>query len=108
EDLVVGEWDLPALLQLFTELEFQVLVEKVKMKMPPGEDMVVVPAPEATPLAAVEHREDTKVVVCADAIEALAKAAEAAGKLAITVELDPERVERARMVAVTIAVPGEP
>ena len=108
EELVVGEWDLPGLHQLFTELEFNLLVDKVKMKMPPGEDMVVVPAPEATPIAAVEHRQDTKVVVRADAIEALAKAAEAAGKLAITVELDPERLERARMVAVIVAVPGEP
>ena len=35
EDLVVTEWNLPELHQLFTELEFQVLVEKVKMKMPP-------------------------------------------------------------------------
>jgi DNA polymerase-1 len=107
EELVVGQWDLPALLQLFTELEFQVLVEKVKMKMPPGDDMVVVPAPEATPLATVEARQDTKVVVRADAIAALANAAQAAGKMAVTVELDPERAERARMVAVIVAVPGE-
>jgi len=31
DDLVVGEWDLPALHGLFTELEFQVLVDKVKI-----------------------------------------------------------------------------
>jgi DNA polymerase-1 len=108
EELVVGDWDLPALLQLFTELEFNLLVDKVKMKMPPGEDMIVVPAPEATPLATVEARQDTKVVVRADALEAIANAAHAAGKMAITVELDPERTERARMVAVIVAVPGEP
>jgi DNA polymerase-1 len=106
ESLVVGDWDLPALLQLFTELEFQILVEKVKMKMPPGEDMIVVPAPEATPVATVEVRQDAQVVVRADAILELANAAHAAGKLAITVELDPERVERARMVAAIVAVPG--
>src|SRR5690348_3760357 len=35
DDLVVSDWDLPTLYQLFTELEFQVLVEKVKMRMPP-------------------------------------------------------------------------
>jgi DNA polymerase I len=108
DELVVGEWDLPAMLQLFTELEFQLLVEKVKMRMPPGEDMVVVAAPEATPVATVEARQDTKVVVRADAIAEIAAKAEAAGKLAITVELDPERVERARMVAAIVAVPGEP
>jgi len=108
EELVVAEWDLPGLLSLFTELEFGVLVEKVKMKMPPSDDMVVVAAPEASPLATVETRQDTKIVVRPDAIAELAAAAEKAGKIAITVELDPERIERARMVAVVIAVPGEP
>src|SRR5262245_16102041 len=44
EDFVVTAWDLPVLLQLFTELEFQILVEKVKVRMPPAEDVVVVPA----------------------------------------------------------------
>src|SRR5262245_42565586 len=100
EELVVGEWDLPALLALFTELEFQVLVEKVKMKMPPADDMIVVPAPETTAVAAVEMRQDTKIVVRPDAIESLVASAHRAGKLAITVEMDPDRAERARMVAV--------
>jgi len=72
DSLVVGQWDLPALLQLFTELEFQLLVEKVKMRMPPGEDMEVVAAPEATPVATVETRQDTKVVTSAAAIAELA------------------------------------
>ena len=108
EDLVATDWDLPVLLQLFTELEFQVLVEKVKIKMPPGDDMVVVPAPATHQVASVEARQDTQVMVRADAIAALADAADKAGKLAITVELDPERAERARMVAVIVAVPGEP
>lgn len=107
ESLVVKDWDLPGLLQLFTELEFGLLVDKVKMKMPPGEDMVVVAAPEATPVAAVETRQDTRIVVRPDAIAEVVAAAEQAGKIAITVELDPERIERARMVAVVIAVPGQ-
>ncbi|HTL36836.1 MAG TPA: DNA polymerase I [Kofleriaceae bacterium] len=108
ESLVVGEWDLPGLLQLFTELEFNLLVEKVKMKMPPSDDMVVVAAPEASPVAAVETRQDTRVVVRPDAIAEVAAAADKAGKMAITVELDPERIEKARMVAVIIAVQGQP
>jgi DNA polymerase-1 len=108
DSLVVGEWNLPELLQLFTELEFQLLVEKVKMRMPPGEDMVVVAAPEATPVASVEARQDTKIIARGDAIAELAARADAAGKLALTVELDPERVERAKLVAVIVAVPGEP
>jgi DNA polymerase-1 len=107
ESFVVRDWDLPVLLQLFTELEFGVLVEKVKMKMPPSEGQVIQAAPEATPLATAEHRTDTRVIVRPDAIAELAAAARKAGKLAITVELDPERIDRARMVAVVIAVPGE-
>ena len=106
EDLVVGPWDLPALHQLFTELEFAVLVDKVKIRMPPSDDMAVVPAPEMSQVAAVEARGDTRVVTRADAIAEVAHAAEAAGRMAITVELDPERTERARLVAVVVAVPG--
>ena len=106
EELVVGEWDLPGLLQLFTELEFGQLVEKVKMKMPPEDQAAVVPAPETTQVAAVESRADTRVVVRADAIAEVMAAARAAKRMAINVELDPERVERAKLVAVIVAVPG--
>ncbi|MBV8760019.1 MAG: DNA polymerase I [Deltaproteobacteria bacterium] len=107
DDLVVGEWDLPGLLQLFTELEFNLLVEKVKMKMPPSEDHTVVPAPEATPLAQVEQRTDTRVVVRPDAIAELAASARRAGRMAVTIELSPERIDRAKLVSVVVAVPGE-
>jgi DNA polymerase-1 len=107
DQLVVSDWDLPVLLQLFTELEFGVLVEKVKMKMPPADDMVVVPSPEAHAVAAAEARMDTKIVLRADAIAELAAAARAAKRMAITVELDPERPERAHLVAIVIAVPGQ-
>ncbi len=106
EELVVGEWNLPELLQLFTELEFALLVDKVKSKMPPADSSVVVPAPEATPLATVEAREDTRVIVRADAIAELAQHARDAKRIALLVELDPERVERAGIVAVAACVPG--
>ncbi|MCW5802938.1 MAG: DNA polymerase I [Deltaproteobacteria bacterium] len=105
EELVVTQWDLPYLLQLFTELEFGQLVEKVKMRMPPGEDVVVVPAPEQTAIAAVGEAPDTRVVVRADAIAELAAAARKVGRMAITVELDPERPEKAGIVAAVVAVP---
>ncbi len=108
EDLVVTDWNLPALLQRFTELEFNVLVEKVKMRMPPGEDVVVVPAPETTQLAHVEVATDTKIVTRPEAIAAVAASARAAGRFAITLELDPERPEKAGIVAVVIAVKGMP
>lgn len=106
EDLRVTAWDLPALLQLFTELEFQVLVEKVKMKMPPSDDMPVVRAPEAVDVLAVEARKDARVVVGTAAIAEVASCAAAAGRMAVMVELDPERAERAHIVAIVIAVPG--
>ncbi|HWU87259.1 MAG TPA: 5'-3' exonuclease H3TH domain-containing protein, partial [Kofleriaceae bacterium] len=108
DDLVVTEWDLPALLQLFTELEFQILVEKVKVRMPPGEDVVVVPAPELTAVTTIDTAPDARIVLRPDHIAELAAAARAAGRLAITVELDPERIDRAGLVAVVIAVPGQP
>ena len=107
DELVVTDWDLPTLLQLFTELEFQILVEKVKMRMPPGEDVVVVPAPEVTAITSVEQAPDTRIVVRADAIAELAAAAREAKRMAILVELDPERLERAGLVAAVIAVPGQ-
>jgi DNA polymerase I len=107
EQLVVGEWDLKGLLELFTELEFNLLVEKVKMKMPPSADMVVVAAPETIQVATVEARADARIVVRGEAIAELVAAARKAGRFAVTVELDPERLERARMVAVVIAVAGE-
>ncbi len=105
EDLVVTDWNLPALLALFTELEFGVLVEKVKMKMPPSDDMVVVPSPEAAPVSTVAARSDARIIT-GGAIAELAREAERAGKLAISVELDPERTERAHLVAIVIGIPG--
>ena len=108
EELVVSGWDLPKLLQRFTELEFNLLVEKVKMRMPPGEDVVIVPAPETTQLAHVEVATDTKIVTRPEAIAAVAASARAAGRFAITLELDPERPEKAGIVAIVIAVKGMP
>jgi len=106
EDLVATDWNLEELLALFTELEFNILVEKVKMRMPPSDDMVVVPAPEATAVAPVEARNDARIVTGAAAIKALAGEIEKAEKMAITIEVDPERVERAGLVAIVIAIPG--
>ena len=104
DDLVVGEWNLPELHQLFTELEFQVLVDKVKVRMPPADDVVVVPAPEIHQVASVAQAPDARIVVRADAIAELAAAARTAGRMAVTVELAPERLERAGLVAVVVAV----
>src|SRR5215468_2313899 len=86
EELVVGEWNLPELLQLFTELEFQLLVDKVKIRMPPAEDVVVVPAPDVNQVVAVEQAPDARIAVGAD-IAAVCEAARAAGRMALTVEL---------------------
>ncbi|MDQ3339453.1 MAG: DNA polymerase I [Myxococcota bacterium] len=107
EDLVVKEWDLKKLYELFTELEFALLVDKVKMKMPPGEDVVIVPAPEVAPLTTVEAAPDARIVLRADAIVELVAAAREAKRFAVTVELDPTRMDTAGLVAIVIAVPGQ-
>ncbi|MBL0216386.1 MAG: DNA polymerase I [Myxococcales bacterium] len=107
EELVVRPWDLPALLQRFTELEFGLLVDKVKMRMPPGEDVVIVPAPETAAFTHVEVATDTKIVTRAEAIAAVASSARAAKRMAMTIELDPERPEKAGLVAIVIAVAGQ-
>jgi len=107
EDLVVKDWDLPVLHQMFTDLEFQLLVDKVKMRMPPDEGVVVVPAPEASALTTVAAAPDARIVLRPDHIAELAAAARAAGRMAITVELDPQRIDRAGLVAIVISVPGQ-
>ena len=107
EEAVATEWDLPALHALFTELEFAILVDKVKIRMPPSEGVVITPAPEVTALATVEQAPDTKLVVGAAAIAELAAAARKARRIAMFVELDPERIERAHLVAIVIAIAGQ-
>src|SRR5262249_80576 len=107
DDLVVEGWHLDDLHALFKELEFQVLVEKVKMRMPPSDDMVVVPAPEQTAVGAVETRNDARIVP-GSGIAELVDDIRKAERMAITVELDPERAERAGIVAVVVALPGHP
>ena len=106
DGLHATQWDLPVLLQLFTELEFQVLVEKVKMRMPPDEGLAIVAAPETTAVAAVEAPSETRLVP-ASGLAKLARACRDAGRVAVTVELDPERFDRAHLVAIVLAVPGE-
>jgi len=106
DDLVASEWNLPLLYQMFTDLEFNLLVDKVKMRMPPGDDVVVVPAPETTVLAALEVAPEPRIVTRADAIAELAANIRAAKRMAITIELDPERPEKAGLVAVVVAVKG--
>jgi DNA polymerase-1 len=106
DELVVTDWDLPLLHQMFTELEFHLLVDKVKMRMPPGEDVVVVPAPETTAVTALEAAPEPQIVTRADAIAEVAAAARDAKRFAILLELDPERPEKAGIVAIVIAIRG--
>src|SRR5258706_2650000 len=78
------------------------------MKMPPSDDMVVVPAPETAQVAAVEARGDARIITGRSAIKEVAAQAMAAERIAITVELDPERSERAGLVAIVIAMANQP
>ena len=97
DDLVVGDWNLPELLQLFTELEFQLLVEKVKMRMPPADDVDRrAGARDRRRSRSVDAARPMREIVVARRRDRRARGGGArGGRMAITVELDPERA-RAR------------
>src|SRR5678816_4020959 len=75
--------------------------------MPPADDVIVVPAPEVHQVATVAQAPDARIVIGGDAIRALCDAARAAGRMALTVEPDPGRPERAGLVALAIAIAGQ-
>ena len=117
DELVAQPWNKEELLGLFSELEFNVLVDKLqtgaqlsgvqksKVPAPPSAatpDSVGGPAVEGSPWTAVE------IVVRPDALADLAAAARAAGSIGVWVEGSGERAERAHVIAIAIAVAGRP
>ncbi len=109
EDLKATDWKLQQLHDLFKELEFQVLVEDVRLRMPINEHLAeqVQAAPEVAPLAQVTAVGTTRIVPAKD-IADLAADARTAKRMGIFVELDPERHERAHMIAIVVALPDQP
>ncbi len=95
DELRAKEWRGQELEQLFKRLEFDVLLERLSAK---GADVDAAPA-DASPIPAA-----TIARSAADVAE-LAAAARATGRIAITVETDGQRGERAQLVGIAAAVP---
>ncbi len=109
EELRVGEWDVPELAKLFTELEFQVLLDKVMAQAGAAAAAATVAAepavPESVPAPAAAPAVQSRVVVRGDELSELVAAARTAGKVALSVELSAERLDQASCVALVLAVP---
>jgi len=116
DDLVAKPWDKEALLALFQELEFGILVDKLqtgaqmsgvqKSKVPAvaaaTPDSQPGPPPDTSPFAEVE------VIRGKEGLTALADAARAAGTFGLWVEGSGERAERGHVIALAITVAGRP
>ena len=101
EDLRARPWERPALVRLFTELEFANLVEKV--------ERTALASPDATPPPALVIEAPAAlgpppvVIDTAAGIAELVAAARAAGRLALAIETTG-RFDRATVIGVAIAV----
>ncbi len=117
DELIARPWDQDRLVELFGELEFHALIEKVQSgptaDARPGDATTTAtdpaaatePAPdpdaaELTPLA------EPVVAISEARVTEWVAAARAAGRVGVHVELDGERLDRAHVVAVALAVPG--
>ncbi len=107
EDLVTRPWDQPRLAELFRELEFHVLLDKVEDGPQPG------PKPEDSPTqtADVEVEDtsplaETEIALSVARLQHWADTARAAGRMAINVEVDAERADRLHLIGLAIAVAG--
>ena len=76
------------------------------MRMPPADDAIVVPAPEATPLAQVEPRTDTQIVVGARRSPSSPRRRARRAGWRVTVELRSRAAERARWSRSSSRSPG--
>jgi DNA polymerase-1 len=107
EDLIARPWDQARLAELFTELEFNNLLEKVSTGPRPevAPDPAAEPPPPATATDAAPLAEPAVAISEARVSEWVA-AARAAGTIGVHVELDGERLDRAHVVSIALAVPG--
>jgi len=105
DELVTRPWDQPKLAEMFRELEFQLLLDKVDDG--PRGNVLEAPTPDAAPVAQDSSPlADTEIALSAARLAHWADAARAAGKLAINVEVDAERADRLHLIGLAIAVPG--
>jgi DNA polymerase I len=100
DDLVVGEWDTARLTSMFTELEFNNMLERVGAPPPPM-------MPKAAPQSPLASLGEPVVAATAAEIAALVASARAAGRVAVHVD-SSGRFDRADLVGMALAVPGAP
>jgi DNA polymerase-1 len=105
DELVPRPWNGEPLRQLMEQLEFQALIERLEQK-------TIAPAIDAGPARGASAELDDParqpiVVTAADKVAELATAARAAGRLAIHIERDGQRDDRAKLVGLAVAVPGQ-
>jgi DNA polymerase-1 len=103
EALKVGEWNAPELGRMFKELEFEVMVDRVSATPAPS-------LPQHEPQQPLGELHEPVVGATADEIRALVAAARAAAKeekaVAVSVEATG-RFDRASLIGVAVAVPGQ-
>jgi DNA polymerase-1 len=101
DELMPMPWNGEPLRRLFEELEFQALIERLEQK--------TMGAAEAPPAGAAAELDDPArqpvLVTRREQVAELAAAARAAGRLAIHVERDGQRDDRAKLVGLAVAVP---
>lgn len=110
DQLQVGEWDVATLIELFTELEFGVLLEKLAARQ--GADLAAAtvagepaaPDGESAPPSR-EALPPTQIVVRGAEIDEACRLARLAPQLAIGLEVDGDRADRAAPVALILAIP---
>ncbi|HUQ06773.1 MAG TPA: DNA polymerase I [Kofleriaceae bacterium] len=103
DDLKVGEWNAPELGRMFKELEFEVMVDRVSATPAPA-------LPQHEPQQPLGELHEPVVAATADEIRALVAAARAAAEadkaVAVAVEWTG-RFDRASLIGVAVAVPGD-
>ena len=98
EDLVAGPWDQAGLVSLLYELEFHQLIERLEAAA----------GSAAREVTAASEMPAPKVAAGRADLEALADAARRAGELAVHVETEGGRSDRATIVGIGAAVRGLP
>jgi len=97
EQLVPGAWDGERLRKVFEELQFQALLESMDAAAPIAAGVAAEPEPAGPPPVAIDS---------ADQLAPLIEAARASGTLALQVETDEQRPDRAQVVGFALAAPG--
>jgi DNA polymerase I len=108
DELVPMPWNGEPLRQLFVELEFQALIERLEQKTIGA---VASAEPDTRALAASGLDDPDRQPVLVTSVEQvadLAAAARAAGRVAIHIERDGQREDRAKLVGLAVAVADHP